>query len=289
MNEVSCALDAHALLGEGPLWDGTEQVLYWIDIKRREIHRFDPVSGTDEKWSAPEDVGSLVVHEQGGLIVAMTSGFYSFDLSSGRAQLIVNPEPDLPDNRFNDGKPDRRGRFWAGSMHNPETEPTGSLYRLDPDLSCHRMIDGGIAISNSLCWSPDNRVMYHSCSLHRTVWAWDFDIDSGTISNRRELIEFAANDGGPDGATVDAEGYLWVAVWGGWRIDRYKPDGDLDLSVEMPVECPTCPAFGGPQLDKLYVTSASNMLNEPEKQPQAGGIFVLEPGVRGIPETRFRG
>jgi sugar lactone lactonase YvrE len=289
MTKVTCVLDAKTFLGEGPLWDVAEQRLYWIDIKRREIHRFDPASGEDEKWSAPEDIGSLAVREQGGLIVALSSGFYRFDLTTAQAELIVDPEPDQPQNRFNDGKPDRRGRFWAGSMHDRETEPTGSLYRLDPDGSCQRMVDGGLAVSNSLCWSPDDRVLYHSCSLQRTVWAWDFDADDGTISNRRELIKLNASDGAPDGATVDAEGYLWIAIWGGWRIDRYAPDGRLHRSIELPVQCPTCPAFGGPDLDILYVTSASNRLDNPEKQPQAGGIFAVDAGVGGLPEMRFRG
>lgn len=289
MKEVSCVLDARAFLGEGPLWDVSEQVLYWVDIKRREIHRFNPATGADEKWSTPEDVGSLAVREQGGLVVALSSGFYYFDLNSGETTAIVNPEPELSGNRFNDGKPDRQGRFWAGSMDDTEARPTGSLYRLDPDGSCLRVIDGGIAISNSLCWSPDDRVLYHSCSLQRTVWAWDFDAASGTIDNRRELIKLADDDGVPDGAAVDAEGNLWIAIWGGWRVDCYAPDGSLKDSIKLPVECPTCPAFGGPDLEIMYITSASNKISNAEKQPQAGGIFAVETDTKGVAEVRFQG
>lgn len=292
MPDIACVLDAKSLLGEGPLWDVPSGRLYWVDIKRREIHRFDPAGGRDEKWSTPEDVGSLALRAKkdakGELVVAMKSGFHFLDLATGRSQPIVNPERDRPENRFNDGKPDPQGRFWAGSMDDGEQKPSGGLYRLGRDLTCQRMVDG-IICSNSLCWSPDSRTMYYADSNRHTVWAWDFEPESGEIANRRVFIEIPAADGVPDGATVDAEGCLWVAQWDGWRVTRYDPKGRAIQVVKLPVQRPTCPAFGGPQLDVLYVTSASIQLSPGEltKQPQAGGIFAFEPGVKGVAEQRF--
>jgi sugar lactone lactonase YvrE len=290
MTDVACALDCRSLLGEGPLWDIATQSLYWVDIKRREIHRFQPATGRDEQWSTPEDVGSLALREQGGVVVAMKSGFHFFDPSTRQFTAIANPEADRPENRFNDGKPDRQGRFWAGSMHDAERKPSGALYRLDIDLSCKRMVDGVIC-SNSLCWSPDGRRMYYADSYQHCVWVWDFAIESGEIANRRVFIEIPKQDGEPDGATVDAEGGLWLAQWGGWRVARYDPAGKLERTVRLPVAKPTCPMFGGPDLDTIYVTSASIQLTAAEQrdQPLAGSIFAFQPGIRGLPEARFRG
>ena len=290
MTEATCVLRANALLGEAPLWDPAERVLYWVDIKRREVHRFDPATGRDARWIVAEDVGSLAVRAAGGLVVAMRSGFHFFDPATGRTTPIVDPEPERSENRFNDGKPDRQGRFWAGSMHDPETRPTGGLYRLDPDRSCRRLVDGLIC-PNALCWSPDGRTMYHADTVYRTVWAWDFDPDRGEIANRRTFFEVPTADGAPDGATVDAEGCLWLAHWDGWRLTRYDPIGRIERVVPLPVQRPTCPAFGGPDLDVLYVTSASINFSAAERarQPLAGGILALAPGIRGLPEARFRG
>jgi len=283
-------LEANAVLGEGPVWDPLERRLYWTDIKGRAIHRFDPATGADTRWPVTEPVGSLAVRAQGGLVVAMRSGFHFFDPATGETTPIVHPEPERPQNRFNDGKTDRQGRFWAGSMHDPETEPTGSLYRLDADLACHRLVEG-LVCPNALCWSPDGRTMYHADTARRTVWAWDFDPDAGAIVNRRTFLEVPAADGAPDGATVDAEGFVWLAHWGGWRLTRLDPAGRVQRVVRLPVQQPTCPAFGGPDLDVLYVTSASITLTAEARarQPWAGGILALDPGVRGLPEARFRG
>ena len=290
--EVTCALPAEALLGEGPLWDVAERVLYWVDIKGRAIHRFDPVTGHDQRWATTEPVGSLAVRERGGLVVALRTGFHFFDLASGQATPVAEPEPERAGNRFNDGKPDRQGRFWAGSMQDAESQPTGALYRLDLDLSCHRLVDG-LVVPNALCWSPDGRTMYHADSYQRTVWAWDADPASGAIANRRVFvqIERGAGQGAPDGATVDAEGCLWVAHWGGWRLSRFDPAGRLMREVPLPVRQPTCPAFGGPSLDVLYVTTARIGLDAAAlaRQPWAGALLALDPGVRGLPEARFHG
>ena len=288
--DVTCVLPAGALLGEGALWDVAEQALYWVDIKGRRVHRFDPRRGQDQHWSVAEDVGSLAVRAGGGLVLALRSGFHFFDPETGRTTLAVAPEPERGENRFNDGKTDRQGRFWAGSMHDPETRPTGGLYRLDADLSCHRLIDG-IVVSNALCWSPDGRTMYHTDTPSRIVWAWEFDPASGEIANRRAFVRIPDADGYPDGATVDADGFVWLAHWDGWRVTRYDPTGRVARVVQLPVQRPTCPAFGGAGLDVLYVTSASIGLSAEERarQPWAGGVLALDPGVRGIAERRFAG
>ncbi len=285
MTDVTCALDCRAELGEGPLWDVAEQRLYWVNIKQREIHRFDPATGRDEVWKTPEAVGSLALRAQGGLVVALRSGFFFFEPSTGVFQPIVEPEPERRENRFNDGKPDRQGRFWAGSMHDPEKLPTGGLYRLDIDHTCKRLVDN-VVCSNSLCWSPDGRVMYYGDSYARKVWAWDFDTATGEIANRRVFAERPAEEGFPDGATVDSEGGVWVAYWQGWRVTRFDPAGKVERVVKMPVEKPTCPAFGGKDLDICYVTSA---WIGGERQGQAGSIFAFQPGVKGVAEARFRG
>ena len=287
---VRCALPARARLGEGPLWDAGDQALYWVDIKGRAVHRFEPATGRDTQWATPEDVGSLARRARGGLVVALRSGFHTLDLDTGVVRPLARPELDRTENRFNDGKPDRRGRFWAGSMHDPETAPSGALYRLDPDGACRRMVDG-VVCSNSLCWSLDGRTMYHGDTLRRVVWAWDSDPDRGEIANRRVFAELAADEGAPDGATVDAEGFVWLAHWNGWRLTRRDPAGRVEKIVRLPVQRPTCPAFGGPGLDVLYVTSATVGLSPAElaAQPWAGGVLALEPGVRGVPELRFPG
>lgn len=290
MTRVECVLDAKTMLGEGPLWDPRDNVLYWVNITAREIHRFDPATGVDEVWSAPEDVGCLAVRRRGGLVVALASGFYFFDPESGSFDHIVDPEPDTPENRFNDGKPDRQGRFWAGTMHNLNAKDSGSLYRLDPDLSWHRMVSG-ITVSNGLAWSPDGDVMYYADSPAQTVWAWDFDGEDGTISNRRVFIDTTETGGAPDGATVDSDGGYWLALPGAWRVICYSPKGRADRTIDLPVSNPTCTAFGGPDLRTLYITTATfaappGTLGD---QPLAGGLFAVDIGVQGLPEAHFDG
>ena len=290
MPNVACVLDAKSLLGEGPFWDTAEQHLYWVDIKRRVIHRFDPGTGEDRTWSTPEDIGSLAVREKGGLLVALKSGFHFFDLETGEATPLGLPTGQPPHNRFNDGKTDRQGRFWAGSMDDHEKVSSGGLFRLNSKLECEKMVDG-IICSNSLCWSPDSRVMYYADSWQRTVWAWDFELETGAIRNRRVFVEIPQSEGVPDGATVDIEGFVWIALWDGWRVTRYDPQGRAEHSVNLPVERPTCPMFGGPELNIIYVTSASIGLSDQElkEQPLAGGLFAFKADVPGLPEMRFKG
>jgi len=240
--DVRCVVPAGAVLGEGALWDIVEQALYWVDIKGRRVHRYDPGADHDQPWPVAEDVGSLAVRAGGGLVLALRSGFHFFDPQTGRTTPAAEPEPERVENRFNDGKTDRQGRFWAGSMHDPETRPTGGLYRLDADLSCRRLIDG-IVVSNALCWSPEGRTMYHTDTPTRIVSAWDFDPASGDIANRRAFVRVPDSEGYPDGATVDADGFVWIAHWDGWRVTRYDPAGRVARVVNLSVQRPTCPGL----------------------------------------------
>jgi L-arabinonolactonase len=291
MPDVVCVLDAGAVVGECPLWCPREQALYWVDIRRPAVHRLDPATGSNATWPMPEDVGSLALRAGGGAVVARRSGFAFLDLATGALTPIHDPEPDRPGNRFNDGKCDRRGRFWAGTMNDsvPRT-PSAALYRLDPDLRCHRMAEG-ITTANGLAWSPDDRVMYFADSPTGEIAAYDFDLATGALGRRRRFAAVPEAAGRPDGAAVDREGYLWSANFDGWRITRYAPDGRVDRVITLPVQRPTSCAFGGPGLDVLYVTSATYRLSEAERarQPRAGGLFALDVGVRGLPEPRFAG
>ena len=288
MVEIACVVPGGAELGEGALWHPGERTLYWVNILAGEIHRFDPATGRDSVCVVSDTVGSLAIRRQGGLVAAMGRGFYNVDFATGEAKLIAEVEADLPENRMNDGKPDRQGRFWAGSMHTPETRADGALYRLDADLRWRRMV-AGVTVSNALAWSPDGKTMYYGDSAARTVWAWDFDTESGEIDNRRVFLDEARIGGPPDGATVDAEAFYWLTVPGTWRVNRYDPIGRLDRSIEPPVSNPTCVAFGGDLLETLYVTSARYMAR-PEhlrNQPLAGSLLAVDVGVRGLPETSF--
>ena len=291
MTDIVSVADARAALGEGPLWDPREGVLWWVDIKGHEIHRFDPAAGEDRTYRTPEDIGCLAVRERGGLVVAMRSGLHFFDPLSGRFDAIIDPESDRPENRFNDGKPDRQGRFWPGSMYEGD-HPTasGALYRLDPDLSCHRMVTG-ITCSNGLAWSPDSTVMYYADSLAQRVWAWDFDPVSGEIANRRFFVDTRPFGSNPDGATVDAEGAYWLTLPEADKLARFDPNGELMQIIDMPVHHPTCAMFGGAGLDVLYVTTATmfNSAEELARKPLTGGLFAMDVGVKGLPEAHFKG
>jgi sugar lactone lactonase YvrE len=222
--------------------------------------------------------------------VALRSGLHLLDFTGGGLERVCAPEPDRPENRLNDGRCDRQGRFWVGSMHDRGGSPTGSLYRIDPDHRSHRVRDG-ITVPNGLAWSPDGRVMYFTDTPSRTILAYDFDGDTGMPGASRVFARVPDGAGYPDGATVDAEGFLWSAHWDGWRVTRYAPDGRVDRVLELPVQRPTSCAFGGDRLDVLYVTSASNGLAPEDlaRGPRAGGLFAGEVGVCGLPEPRYQG
>ena len=286
--EVSCIADVKAVLGEGPVWVEREQALYWVDIKGLKIFRLDEADSLTS-WQTPFRIGSLAPRAQGGFIAGTERGFAIVDPGEERFELLADPEPERTDNRFNDGKVDRCGRFWAGTMDDTEARSSGALYRLDT-LSRWERVDDGYKVTNGPAFSPDGSVMYHTDSARQTIYAFDLEED-GSASNRRVFARFGEGEGYPDGMTVDSEGCLWVAFWDGWCIRRLSPSGEPMLQVDVPVQRPTSCAFGGPSLDRLYVTSASIGLDQTDLgvQPYAGGLFVVEPGVSGLAELPFRG
>jgi L-arabinonolactonase len=276
------------ILGEGPVWDAASGALYWVDIRGQAVRRYDWASKKIDTWRVPELVGSLAVRKAGGLLLALQSGLFFFDPGTGRLDRLATPEAGLPERRFNDGKCDRQGRFFAGTMNDVTRAPEGGLYRFD-GKSCDP-VQTGICIPNSLCWSPDGRTMYFSDSLGRTVFAYDFDTQTGMPSSRRVLFSVPA-PAIPDGCTVDEEGCLWCAEYDGWRIRRYSPKGECLRTIELPVQRPTSCMFGGPGLDVLFVTTTLQKLSPEElaRQPLAGSLLSLEVGVKGVPEARFDG
>jgi sugar lactone lactonase YvrE len=290
MAGVQCVLQTRSLLGEGALWDAEKDLLWWLDIKGRLLHCFDPGSGANRTWPTPDDIGSLAMRERGGLVVAMGRGFFFFDPKDGSFTLVVEPEGDQPENRFNDGKPDRQGRFWAGSLHDRETRATGGLYCLDRDLSWRKLISG-ITASNGLAFGRDSEVLYYADSAQKCVWAFDFDADAGELRNRRIFLQLGPAEGAPDGAAIDSEGCYWLAQPDAWRVSRYDPKGRLDRVIPMPVQRPTCVAFGGRDLTTLYITTARWGLSEHALSGQdlAGGLFAIDVDVAGIADTPFGG
>jgi sugar lactone lactonase YvrE len=285
---VECVADIHAVLGEGPVWVAREQALYWVDIKGYRIFRLDQ-SGQTTEWAPPMRVCSLVPRASIGFIGGTDQGIALIDPDAKRYEIIANPEEHLPHNRFNDGKADRQGRFWAGTMDDLEKDATGTLYRVDPDLRC-TAIDREYRITNGPAFSPDGRTMYHNDTARQVTYAFDLD-DDGNALDRRTFLQFGPGDGNPDGMTVDSEGCLWIAFWGGWCVRRFSPGGERLETIKLPVSQPSSCAFGGPDLDRLYVTSASVGLDEESlrMQPNAGGLFMLAPGVRGLEEAPFAG
>lgn len=293
MIQVDCVLDAKATLGESAVWCPTAQVLYWADIEAREVHRFDPATGVDEVWKVPSRPGCLAPRRSGGLVVALENGFHGLDLETGRLTFIADPEADKPGNRFNDGVTDPAGRFVGGTMPLGPREPVAAFWRLWPDHHCDLLFDG-ITVTNGAAFSPDGRTFYFADTAKdvRSIWACDYDPDGGAFGGRRVFFDSHGQAGRPDGGTVDAEGCYWMAGVGGWQLLRLTPAGAVDRIVEMPVERPTKPAFGGPDLDVLYVTTAAEGLSAGTegRQPQAGGLFALRiPGVSGVPGTPFAG
>lgn len=286
--EIRCVADVKAVLGEGPVWVEAEQALYWVDIKGRTIFRLDS-AGKRDQWATPLRVGSIAPRADGGLIAGTDQGFAEIDLEAGRFDIFHNPEEDRPDNRFNDGKIDSAGNFWAGTMDDTEEEAVGTLYRLRPDRSVEP-IDTGYKVTNGPAFSPDGRTLYHTDSALQVIYAFALGAD-GSVGERREFARFGAGDGYPDGMTVDCQGCLWVAFWDGWCLRRLSQSGQVLRKVELPVQRPTSCAFGGARLDRLYVTSASIGLDEQAlaRQPCAGGLFLLDPGVTGIPSAPFAG
>lgn len=284
---MECIADVGATLGEGPVWIAREAALYWVDIPEQKLFRWSEAEGL-RIIDPGFHLCSIAARAKGGYVGAGYDGFCEID-AQHRLTLIGNPEPDLPANRFNDGKVDRAGRFWAGTMDRTEREASGSLYRLDPNLSWTR-IDSEYRVTNGPAFGLDGRTLYHSDSALQRVYAFDL-ADDGSVSNRRVHLQFGDGDFYPDGMTIDAEDCLWIAFWDGWCVRRFSPAGEKLAELRVPAQRPTSVAFGGPDLDMLFVTTARRDLSPDELtgQPQAGGLFLVRPGVRGVAEPMFAG
>ncbi len=256
-------------LGECPIWDERMNALWWVDIHGRAVKRYD--GDSVRIMPMPEMPGSIALRREGGMLVALESGV--FVLGTEAPQLLVRPPEHEAGLRFNDGRCDRAGRFWVGTLAEPDFPPRGVLYRVERDGSC-RAFRTGIQVPNSIAWSPNGRTMYFADSPRHKIWAFDYAPDSGEIS--KERVFASPHPGFPDGSCVDSEGCLWNAEWGARRVVRYSPAGKIDRIVEVPAEKPSCCCFGGAQLDTLYITTADR-----------AGLFALAPGVKGLAESRF--
>ena len=287
--EAELALDAHAVVGEGPHWDAGSGRLLWIDITPGEVHWFDPETGQDTMVNAGTMVGAAVPREDGGIVLAVPDGFALID-DDGTVTPIADVEADVAGNRMNDGKCDSQGRFWAGTMDMNLAEPVAALYRLGVDRSVETMVSD-VILSNGLGWSPDDTLMYYIDSMRRCVDVFDYDPADGVIHNRRTVARIADDEWIADGMTVDSEGYIWVCVYGSGLVRRYDPEGAPDLEVRLPVSNVTSCAFGGPDLGDLYITTAAQLMSEEElrEQPHAGGIFRARTGHTGMAPHCFRG
>ena len=281
-------VDARADLGEGPAWDAVAGRLIWVDITGSAVHELLP-DGRSRRWDVPEHVGAAVPRARGGLLLAMRSGFAAL-ADDGSVRVVASVEADDAGIRMNDGKCDPLGRFWAGTMADAETPGAGSLYRLDTDGTVRRVLTG-VTISNGLGWSPDGTVMYYTDTATGGVDSFRFDAAAGALTDRRRVITIDPADGSPDGMTVDDDGCVWVALWGGGAVRRYATDGSLDAVVPLPASQVTSCAFGGPDGGDLYITTAAHGLSPQQRstQPQAGGVFLCRPGVTGPPATPFAG
>ena len=268
-------------LGEGPVWDGQEQALYWLDIPENRLHRMD-AGGSFASWDVGQSPGAVVPRASGGLVVAARDGFMAMDLATGHLTTLAAVEQDRAETRMNDGACDRTGRFFAGTMAADESPGLGTLYRLDPDLSVTALVTG-LGTSNGIGWSPDERLMYYIDSQDYQVDMFDFDPATGEIDGRRRFAAVGGGDVMPDGLTVDADGDVWVAVWGGGAVLRHDTGGRRRESVELPADLVTSCAFGGPDLDRLYISTAAG------PGTLGGALFVCEPGVTGQPSHPFRG
>lgn len=289
MISVSIAVEDANLLGESPCWHEEDGCLYWVDAYAPAIRRFNPATGGLASFAMPAEIGSFVFASDGSLVAGMRTGFNRVDLQAGTVRPIANPLPDDPRMLLNDGKCDRRGRYWCGSIHADLVGRRSELFRLDPDLSVHRM-DSGFRVANGLAFAPDDSRMYFADTRDETVWTYDFDIESGSISNRRMFFSTAAIAGRVDGATCDAEGNYWCALVHGGAVACIAPDGRLIERIAVPAKHPTMVAFGDSGLDTLYVTSATRLLAPEERAawPHAGKVFRIDGlGVRGLPEPRF--
>ena len=275
-------------LGEGIIWDAASACVWWTDIDGSKLYRYQSEDKQLDHWTTPERLGSFaLVSDSEFLICGFASGFAYFNPHSGELQWLEKIEQNNPGTRLNDGRADRQGRFWAGSMVESGDRSAGALYCFDQQLQVASKVSG-LTISNGLCWSPDSTVMYHTDTPSRRIHAYDFDAATGAIANQRCLVR-TEKGCFPDGSSVDAEGYIWNAQWGASQVVRYSPEGEVDFVLPLPVSQPTCVAFGGPRLDRLFVTSATQGFDEQtlSAEPEAGNVLVFQTNISGIADARF--
>lgn len=284
MMQAKPVLNCHAQLGEGPSWDHTRKRLIWVDINGFTLNLFDPVTGINKAYSFDRQIGAAVPDNLGGFILALRDGFYSWSLKTDALTCIARPEGEDTPNRFNDGKCDPEGRFWAGTMfHESGPKAEANLFRLDGDLTVHTMKQK-VIISNGLAWDEARSVMYYIDTLAKKVVAYDYEQKTGDISHERDVIMIPDEYGLADGMTIDEKGMLWIAFFNGWKVRRINPDtGDVIMVIEVPAGQVTSCTFGGEDLDELYITTARMSLSPDDlvEQPDAGNLFSVKPGVRG--------
>jgi len=282
-------LDAKVLLGEGALWHPGEKKLYWIDIEGRSLHLYDPISNKDYSFPTGERIGTVVPVQNGGALVALQNGIHKININTGELELVVNPLKDVQ-MRFNDGKCDPAGRLWVGTLSLDGRKEASVLYRLDKDKTIHTVLDS-VTISNGIVWSVDKKTMYYIDTPTSMVQAFDYDNKTGEISHQRVVVRIPKKDGYPDGMTIDAEGKLWIALWGGGAVARFDPiTGKMLQKIKVPSPHTSSCAFGGENLDILYITTARVKLTHDElgKYPTSGGLFAVIPGVRGVPASFYK-
>lgn len=293
-------IEKPAVLGEGPWWDADAQKLWWIDGLSEsgqgdDLHCFDPVSGRDMRWHIGKHIGCAIPTRDGRVLMTLQDGIWIFDPQNKKMEEISNLEREIENNRLNDGKCDTRGRLWFGSMSMTANQPerefevTGSFYKMEPDGQITKFFSE-VGISNGLIWNADETRMYYVDSTTQSIFSFDFDAEQGKISNRKVIVQIDASEGVPDGMTIDEEGKLWVAHFGGWKVSRFDPDtGERLMEILLPCEQVSCCCFGGAELDELYITTASIGLREDQRreQPLAGCMFRVKPGVRGTRLNKF--
>lgn len=289
---MELVVDGRHRLGEGIIWNERTGRLLWTDIHDRVLWAYTPASGAVERWPLPESLCSMALTASDDrLLLGLESGLAFFSLSTGELERICEVESHIPHTRLNDGRVDRQGRFVFGTFNRLDDpkHPVGGIYRLNHDLRLEQLPLGGVAIANSICFSLDGRTMYYADTATSEIRCCDYDPVSGAVSNLRTFAAADAAPGAPDGSTIDAEGYLWSARWGAGQVVRFAPDGRVDRVLILPAPHPTCPSFGGPGLDVLYVSSATHELTPAQLRdaPTSGGVFAIAPGVRGLPEQRF--
>jgi sugar lactone lactonase YvrE len=287
---VEIVVDERADVGEGPLWDHRSGRLYWVDITPGRLHVLDPGTGSSRMHEMGQSLGSVALRESGGLIVALRDGLYTLDPAATHREPLLEIDAHAPMLSLNDSACDRAGRLWVGSVSDDEKPGSGCLYRVHPSLELSRAVEG-TTLANGIGWSPDDRTMYFVDTMAHAVSAFDYDLTSGRLSGRRTFVRTEEEQGFPDGLTVDEEGFVWVAYWGGWCVRRYSPEGTLDRVVELPVAQVSSCSFGGENLDELYITTAAYQLSVEDlsSQPAAGSLFRARPGVRGLAASVFRG